>query len=114
MKTRQQYEDEAIGHGVAEDNCIGYSTQRQRFREGWDAAVKEMTRLRDPKKELPQDGEPVLIKMAVSGCCCIASFTSWLPSKFRWREMYGAIELDDNDVIGWRPIIELPEDGEKE
>lgn len=42
MKTRQQYEDEAIGHGVAEDNCIGYSTQRQRFREGWDAAAKEL------------------------------------------------------------------------
>ena len=39
MKTRQQYEDEAIGHGVAEDNCIGYSTQRQRFREGRDAAA---------------------------------------------------------------------------
>ena len=42
MKTRQQYEDEAIGHGVAEDNCIGYSTQRQRFREGWEAAAKEL------------------------------------------------------------------------
>lgn len=57
MKTRQDYEDAAIGHGVAEDNCIGYSTQRQRFREGWDAAVQELTIWRDPKVELPEDGE---------------------------------------------------------
>lgn len=33
MKTQQQYEDEAIGHSVTDDNCIGYATQRKRFRQ---------------------------------------------------------------------------------
>lgn len=42
MKTQQQYEDEAIGHSVSDDNCIGFATQRKRFRQGWDAAAKEL------------------------------------------------------------------------
>lgn len=39
MKTQQQYEDEAIDHSVSDDNCIGFATQRKRFRQGWDAAM---------------------------------------------------------------------------
>lgn len=45
MKTQQQYEDEAIGHSVADDNCIGFATQRKRFRQGWDAAMDYLAHL---------------------------------------------------------------------
>lgn len=45
MKTQQQYEDEAIGRSVSDDNCIGFATQRKRFRQGWDAAMDYLAHL---------------------------------------------------------------------
>lgn len=45
MKTQQQYEDEAIGHSVSDDSCIGFATQRKRFRQGWDAAMDYLAHL---------------------------------------------------------------------
>lgn len=116
MKTRQQYEDEAIGHRVADDNCIGYSTQRQRFREGWDAAVKELTRWRNPKEELPEYYRTVLIKYLKGGLYTYAA--AWLSvsdnNEYLWTIAETNMLISGRSVHYWRPIVELPYAGKKE
>ena len=53
MKTleqlRKEAEDAEIGHDESKDSAYTHGFVRQIFRAGWDASVKELTRLHDSK-----------------------------------------------------------------
>lgn len=66
---------------------------------------EEFIRWRDPKEEQPEDGEDVLIKTTMCRRYCVAFFKNEKGrTNYRWHENNGAI--DDDMVVGWRPIIE--------
>lgn len=100
----------------AEEACIAWSygeldhdLLESCFVDGFFAGAKsereELLRWRDPKEELPEEGEDVLIKL-ITGQCEVGCYIEHV----NWR---GADGIVDDYIAGWRPIVELPEDGEK-
>lgn len=61
----------------------------------------ELTRWRDPKKELPEEGEWVMLKMRDDS---LFSYMFALYSEGQWNKLGGIVPTDD--FIGWRPIEE--------
>lgn len=59
----------------------------------------ELLRWRDPKEELPEEGEDVLIKMS-TGKCVVGFYLE----RLNWHGPDGVI---DDYVSGWRPIHKL-------
>ena len=78
--------------------------ERRGFIDGARYMSKELLRWRDPKKELPEEGEDVLIKTTMCRKYCVAFYRGNNYQNYRWHENNGAI--DDDMVIGWRPIQE--------
>lgn len=90
------------------------------FRAGWSAAAEELLRWRNPKEELPEDNKQVLVKTDRG----VLTAFHWGNGEFIMPQ--GGMgytdlqpeEIDEEteevlyDILGWRPIIELPEDGE--
>lgn len=73
------------------------------FTDGFIVGAKyereELLRWYDPKKELPEEGEDVLIKL-ITGKCEVGFYIEYL----NWR---GADGIVDDYILGWRPIHEL-------
>lgn len=106
MKTLEELRNNAekIMFGETIEGSLPESLARLSFRAGWDAAVKELTRWRNPTKELPDGSEDVLIKTTMCRRYCVA-FRNDGSKNYRWQENNGSI--DDDMVIGWRPIINV-------
>lgn len=64
----------------------------------------ELLRWRDPKVELPNDNRDVLVKTTLCREYCIAFYKANGGRNHHWHENNGS--LDDDMVIGWRPILE--------
>lgn len=73
-----------------------------------DGATEEhelLTRWRDPKKELPEEGVPVLVKSQNGTYAVLLRYNhqrfgrGWTPDNI-------GILTDDSQIIGWRPIEE--------
>lgn len=60
-KLRKEAEDAEIGHDESRDYAYIHGFVRQIFRGGWDAAIKELTGWRDPKEEVPETDDEVLV-----------------------------------------------------
>lgn len=111
MKTLEQLRKEAEMENFGNKffNSILDKNNMQYFRSGWDEAIRVLTRWHDPKEELPGSGRIVIIKVrytadgfvdyrigtTISGKLCIAG------------------RHEDCEILGWRYIHELPDDGEK-
>ncbi len=67
----------------------------------------ERERWRDPRKELPEDDRDVIIKTTMCRRYGIAFYKKNGERNYHWHENNGAI--DDDMVIGWRPIHDDPE-----
>lgn len=67
--------------------------------------ITRLTRWRDPKEELPKDDSDVLVKTTLCAKYRIAFYKANGARNYHWHENNGA--LDDDMVIGWRPIHEL-------
>lgn len=78
--------------------------ERRGFIDGARYMCKELLRWRDPNVELPKDGEEVLIKTTMCRKYCVAFYKGNNCKNYRWHENNGAI--DDDMVVGWRPIRE--------
>ena len=78
------------------------------FMDGFSAGAQserdELTRWRDPKVELPNDNRDVLVKTTLCREYCIAFYKANGGRNHHWHENNGS--LDDDMVIGWRPILE--------
>ena len=74
------------------------------FSAGAQSERDELTRWRDPKVELPNDNRDVLVKTTLCREYCIAFYKANGGRNHRWHENNGS--LDDDMVIGWRPILE--------
>lgn len=99
---------------------------RNCFIDGFTAGAiserNELLRWRDPKEELPEDNKQVLIKTDRG----VTTAFHWGNGEFIMPQVgMGYIDLqpeeieDDTEevlynILGWRLIVELPEDGEKE
>lgn len=71
---------------------------------GTNFEYEELTRWRDPKVELPNDNRDVLVKTTLCREYCIAFYKANGGRNHHWHENNGS--LDDDMVIGWRPIHE--------
>lgn len=107
MKTleelRKEAEDAEIGHDESKDSAYIHGFYRQIFRGGWDAAVKELTRWRDPKKELPEKSCRLFVLGTFSDGIA-AETGGWYTAPD--KKFYADINASFT-IIGWRPIIEL-------
>ena len=74
------------------------------FSAGAQSERDELTRWRDPKVELPNDNRDVLVKTTLFREYCIAFYKANGGRNHHWHENNGS--LDDDMVIGWRPILE--------
>ena len=90
----------------------GISEYRGLIKDAYHAAIvqlqeqhEELTSWRNPKEELPDDDRYVLVKTTLCGRYCIAFYKANGARNYHWHENNGA--LDDDMVIGWRPIHEL-------
>lgn len=77
--------------------------------EAFDAAEQwlrtQLLRWRDPKKELPEEGVPVLVKFQNGAYDVLLRYTH--PSLGQgWTPDNVGILTDDSQIIGWRPIYE--------
>lgn len=81
------------------DDICGRLRSGRSFIAGAESEREELLRWRDPEKELPAEGEYVLIKL-ITGKCEVGVYIENL----NWR---GADGIVDDYIIGWRPIIEL-------
>lgn len=77
--------------------------------EAFDAAEQwlrtQLLRWRDPKKELPEEGVPVLVKFQNGTYAVLLRYTH--PYLGRgWTFDNVGIFTDDSQIIGWRPIEE--------
>jgi hypothetical protein len=75
------------------------------FKTGVQSECEGLTRWHDPKEELPEDDRDVLVKTTLCRKYCIAFYKAGEARNYHWHESNGA--LDDDMVIGWRPIHEL-------
>lgn len=69
------------------------------FIEGVKSEREELLRWHDPKKELPEEGVDVLIKL-ITGKCEVGYYIEHV----NWR---GADGIVDDYIVGWRHIHEL-------
>lgn len=88
-----------IWSGRQRDWATAQKMSEQDFIAGAKSEREELLRWRDPEKELPAEGEYVLIKL-ITGKCEVGVYIENL----NWR---GADGIVDDYIIGWRPIIEL-------
>lgn len=88
-----------IWSGGQRDWATAQKMSEQDFIAGAKSEREELLRWRDPEKELPAEGEYVLIKL-ITGKCEVGVYIENL----NWR---GADGIVDDYIIGWRPIIEL-------
>lgn len=66
----------------------------------------ELTRWRDPKEELPEEGVPVLVKFKCSMYAVLRRHEN-LYFESLWKpDDYGFFYADTSQFIGWRPIEE--------
>ena len=123
---REQAENKFIGcEKLYYDDEAELLSSRLSFRAGWDAAEEELLRWRDPKEELPDREQYDWVLIQIRGCDGFIG----LPhiGELRGDGYWHSKDYDDLfklgesfeerlncKVIGWRPIVELPEDGEKE
>ena len=77
----------------------------QAYLAGAKSEREELTRWHDPKEELPKDNRDVLVKTTLCARYCIAFYKANGARNYHWHENNGP--LDDDMVIGWRPIHEL-------
>lgn len=103
MKTLEQLRKEA------EENYAGHSYPREVFRAGWDAAVNYLTKWHDPKENLPGSGRIVIIKVRYT----VDGLVDYRIGTTIYGKLCIAGRHEDCDILGWRPIVELPDDGEK-
>lgn len=73
--------------------------------QGAEDEREELIRWHDPKEELPKDNRDVLVKTTLCARYCIAFYKANGARNYHWHENDGPI--DDDMVIGWRPIHEL-------
>ena len=115
-RAKEAWDDYAYRAGNLYRNC---------FIDGFTAGAiserNELLRWRDPKEELPEDNKQVLIKTDRG----VTTAFHWGNGEFIMPQVgMGYIDLqpeeieDDTEevlynILGWRPIVELPEDGEK-
>ena len=104
-----------------EDHTTFENIVRDAFIAGAKSERVELTRWRDPKEELPEDNKQVLIKTDRG----VMTAFHWGNGEFIIPQVgMGYIDLqpeeieDDTgevlyNILGWRLIVELPEDGEK-
>lgn len=78
--------------------CHGCQNTEWGFIAGAQSEHELLTRWRDVKKELPEDGVEVLVK-CVSGSCVVDFYAAELGCFFGEHATY-------MQVIGWRPIEE--------
>lgn len=65
----------------------------------------ELTRWRNPRKELPEEGVPVLVKFQNGAYAVLLRYNH--PSLGQgWTPDNVGILTDDSQIIGWRPILE--------
>ena len=95
----------ALEEDFNEDHVTFENIVGDAFMAGAKSERSELLRWRDPKKELPYDTEYVLIKTSMCRNYAIAFFKKNGLPNYRWHENNGAI--DDDMVIGWRPIHKL-------
>lgn len=84
------------------------------FRAGWSAAVEELTRWRDPKEKLPEAMKPILVKYGIRRDISVMRLEFTADKRRIWAVNNTNYFVLDREILGWRPIIELPDDGEKE
>lgn len=104
----KEYADRAwstLGVEFNEDHNTFENIVIDAFMAGAKSERSELLRWRDPKEELPYDTEYVLIKTSMCRNYAIAFFKKNGLPNYRWHENNGAI--DDDMVIGWRPIHKL-------
>lgn len=77
----------------------------QAYLAGAKSEREELIRWHDPKEELPKDNRDVLVKTTLCARYCIAFYKANGARNYHWHENNGPI--DDDMVIGWRPIHEL-------
>lgn len=74
--------------------------------EAFDAAEQwlrtQLLRWRDPKKELPEEGEWVMLKMPDN---YLIRYAIALYSEGQWHMMGKQVQIC-SEFLGWRPIIE--------
>lgn len=87
-----------------EDHVTFENIVTDAFVAGAQSEREELLRWRDPNVELPKDGEEVLIKTTMCKKYCVAFYKGNNCKNYRWHENNGAI--DDDMVVGWRPIRE--------
>lgn len=98
----KEYADRAwstLGVEFNEDHNTFENIVIDAFMAGAKSERSELLRWRDPNKELPEEGEDVLIEMS-TGECVVGFYIENL----NWRGPDGII---DNYVSGWRPIHKL-------
>lgn len=75
--------------------------------EAFDAAEQwlrtQLLRWRDPKKELPEEGVPVLVKFE-DGTYSAQVRYKHPKYGFGWSPDAYAVFIDENYIVGWRPI----------
>lgn len=104
----KEYADRAwstLGVEFNEDHTTFENIIFDAFIAGAEYERSELLRWRDPKEELPDDTEYVLIKTTMCRNYAIAFFKKNGLPNYRWHENNGPI--DDDMVVGWRPIHEL-------
>ena len=67
------------------------------------ATIEELTRWRDPNKELPKEGVPVLVKFQ-NGTYAILLRYNHPYLGWGWTFDNVGILTDDRQIIGWRPV----------
>lgn len=101
MKTiEEKIEDEIIEFEANRDSSEYYDPgYKTGFKTGAYWMKDELTRWRDPKEEMPKDGECVLVK-TIYGDLSVAYY---------WEEKgdFAFWDAPIHDVVGWREIIEL-------
>lgn len=85
-----------------EDEYDFNTDPRNIFRDGWDEAVKELTRWHDPKKELPEIYTEVLVYVRSP----YATYDVMLYDEQGWWQKApgGGWCAPNHDPIGWRYI----------
>ena len=103
---RQQAEEGWIKcEGLYADE-IEFLSLRSSFRIGWDAAVKELARWRNPAEELPSDSMRVLVHVQLPNRASLVT-EGWYgthPSEQGWHI---DISWEGLHVVGWRPLLDV-------